>query len=64
MRTRRKLAAALVAGGLALGLGACEAEDGGTSPGLEEGGTEDPLAPADDGATDPLAPADDTATEG
>jgi hypothetical protein len=58
VKTRKKLSVLLVAGGLALGMAACEAEEGGTSPGIEDGtgggdvggGTgEDPLAPADDG---------------
>lgn len=53
MKIHSKLPVLLVAGGLAFGMTACEAEDGGTSPGLEqpagEPGTDtDPLAPADD----------------
>lgn len=53
MKTRSKLPILLVAGGLTFGLGACEAGDNGTSPGIE-----DP-AVGGDTATDPLAPADD-----
>ncbi|MBW3618808.1 MAG: hypothetical protein KY461_01060 [Actinobacteria bacterium] len=51
MKIRSAFPVLIVAGGLAFGMAACEAEDGGgTSPGLE--------APAEDGAgTDPLAPA-------
>lgn len=67
MRTRNKLSAVLVAGGLALGMAACEAESGGTSPGIEDpatgGGTEDPLAPGG-ATTDPMAPADDAGGTG
>lgn len=51
MKIRSKLPVLLVAGGLAFGMAACEAEDGGTSPGLEQ--------PAGEPGTDPLAPTDD-----
>ncbi|MBW3657042.1 MAG: hypothetical protein KY457_00265 [Actinobacteria bacterium] len=53
MKIRSKLPVLLVAGGLAFGLGACEAEGGGTSPGVE-----DPAVGGDTGGTgtDPLAP--------
>lgn len=52
MKIRATLPVLIAAGGLAFGMAACEAEDGGTSPGLEE--------PADGGTgTDPLAPATD-----
>lgn len=53
MKMRSKLPVLLVAGGLALGLGACEAEGDGTSPGVE-----DPAVGGDTGA-DPLAPTGD-----
>ena len=49
MKIRSAFPVLIVAGGLAFGMAACEAEDGGTSPGLE--------APAEGGTgTDPLAP--------
>lgn len=51
---RTKLPVLLLAGGLAFGMGACEAEGGdGTSPGVEDPGTG-----GDVGGTDPLAPAE------
>lgn len=55
MKTRSKLPVLLVAGGLAFGMAACEAEDGGTSPGIEEPGLGET-----DPAADPLAPTDDS----
>lgn len=53
MKTRSTFPVLLVAGGLAFGMAACDADDAGTSPGIEE--------PAiDDGTgTDPLAPTTD-----
>lgn len=54
VKTRSKLPILLVAGGLAFGMAACEAEEGGTSPGVE-----DPAVGGTDTGTDPLAPADD-----
>lgn len=51
MKTRSKLSVLFIAGGLAFGMAACEADGTGTSPGVEE--------PAiDDTGTDPLAPAE------
>lgn len=52
MKIRSTLPVLLVAGGLAFGLGACDADADGTSPGVE-----DPAV--DDAGTDPLAPAGD-----
>lgn len=52
MRTRNKLAAAILAAFMSLGVVACAEGDGAADPGMDDGGMEE--EPMDDGLDDDL----------